>query len=478
MENCTRSCVNTNVGSIFFTSIMKHITSINFDIPTHGKFNSFFNSKISLDDSDIVIFKPFDYYMGIEGQYQGKDNYDESSSNTIKEDTSYWRNELKSFIETGKNVFVITSKVYDFYVKTGKFTFSGTGRTARRTDYVEEYNNYNFLKNNDSKFTNANGNKFKIVDSSMTNFVKTFEQILSFQCYISNNSIKPLLTTKNGRENVSGIINYAKGNIIFLPNIDFDSLTTEKNGKEVWTTEAIKLGKNFLNFIVELDNQILDNQEKSVKPEWLLNEIYKLEIEKELLKKTETNTKKIANLLKENELLRLKIEDETVVKGLLYETGKPLEIALIKALELLGYSAENYTDARLELDAVILSPEGDRYIGECEGKDSKDVDISKFRQLNDSLAEDFEREEVIEKAKGIIFGNPQRLLDISERKLDFTLKCKNGAEREKIGLIRTADLFPICKYLMKVNDENFKIKCREAIKNQLGSIIQFPKVPN
>ncbi|MCD4724968.1 MAG: hypothetical protein K8R63_08995 [Bacteroidales bacterium] len=70
---------------------------------------------------------------------------------------------------------------------------------------------------------------------------------------------------------------------------------------------------------------------------------------------------------------------------MLYETGKPLEQAVIKALKLLGYQAENFDDGILELDQIIISPENIRYIGECEGKDKKDIDVGKFRQLQDSL---------------------------------------------------------------------------------------------
>lgn len=113
---------------------------------------------------------------------------------------------------------------------------------------------------------------------------------------------------------------------------------------------------------------------------------------------------------------------------LLYESGKALENAVIKALKILGYHAENYNDGTLELDQVITSPENERYIGECEGKDNKDIDIGKFRQLQDSLNEDFQRDDVKDKAFGLLFGNPQRLINPTERTLDFTEKCKRGAE--------------------------------------------------
>ncbi len=154
-----------------------------------------------------------------------------------------------------------------------------------------------------------------------------------------------------------------------------------------------------------------------------------------------------------------------------------MESAVIQALKILGYSAEGYDDGKLELDQVINSPEGTRYIGECEGKDSRDIDITKFRQLQDALNEDFEREEVTEKAFGILFGNPQRLESPSNRTLDFTDKCKRGAEREKIALIKTADLFKVAKYLLENEDEPYRKLCREEIHNQLGKVVKLPAIP-
>lgn len=164
------------------------------------------------------------------------------------------------------------------------------------------------------------------------------------------------------------------------------------------------------------------------------------------------------------------------MSALLYETGKPLENAVSKALKILGYvQAENYNDGKLELDQVIVSPEGDRFIGECEGKDSTAINVDKFRQLNDSLYEDFQREEVQEKANGIIFGNPQRLSEPDKRTLTFTEKCINNARREKVGLVLTMDLFKAAKRVADTGDEEYARKCRQAIKEQLGEVVVFPE---
>ena len=87
-------------------------------------------------------------------------------------------------------------------------------------------------------------------------------------------------------------------------------------------------------------------------------------------------------------------------------------------------------------------------------------------------------EEVQEKAFGILFGNADRLKEPGKRNLDFTDKCKSGAEREKIALIKTIDLFAVAKYLNENDDKTFQKDCRDAIHKGLGKIVEFPEIPN
>lgn len=46
-----------------------------------------------------------------------------------------------------------------------------------------------------------------------------------------------------------------------------------------------------------------------------------------------------------------------------------------------------------------------------------------------------------------------------------------------IGLVNTVDLFKVARYLSENDNEPFKIKCREIIKEQLGGVIKFPNLP-
>lgn len=163
---------------------------------------------------------------------------------------------------------------------------------------------------------------------------------------------------------------------------------------------------------------------------------------------------------------------------LLYETGKTLELAIERTLRLLGYTAETLQIDDLEIDHVIVGPSGKRMIGESEGKETSAIDITKFRQLESNIGEDFGREEVEEPAKGVLFGNGYRLSPPHERPEQFTKKSLTNAQKLRSALVQTADLYPLAVYLIdNPNDEGFKAACREAIEQTDGGIVQFPSPP-
>lgn len=226
-----------------------------------------------------------------------------------------------------------------------------------------------------------------------------------------------------------------------------------------------------------IDQQLTQNSEKTLTPKWALKKEFTAKRALEIQKLIQKNEKKIEDINSKIRELNLELAEENALNDLLFEQGKPLENAVNKALTILGYHAENYDDGVLELDQIIISPEKQRFIGECEGKDSKDINITKFRQLLESLNADFARDEVQEKAFGIIFGNPQRLEEPKKRTLDFTQKCKIGAEREKIALVKTDELFLVVHYLQEHTNVEFKKACREAIYNGLGKVVKFPPIP-
>jgi len=459
---------------------MKKIVGVGFFIPSEEDDYIKFDSQSSLSDFDIAIFYPSfsktNYRRDYPTTYAGKDLYDHESSIQIAENALHWANEIKSMLDNSKNVYVILCPREDFYIHTGEKQYSGTGRSQKATNIVTGFYNYKFLPSNIGDISNSSGQIIVPLHSAVKQFYEAFQDYMNYECYIKPSHENPtvLFTTKS-KDKVLGLVQKKdKGSIILLPNIQ---LTDEDKFMGELTKEDIKLGKIFIDHILKIDKTISGEFSKTPSPDWVNHKNYEIK-EAELTKeRIEEKKTKISQIEQEIEHLNLNLENQENLKGLLYETGKALENAVIQALKLLGYTTENFNDGTLELDQVINSPEGHRYIGECEGKDNKDIDISKFRQLQDSLNEDFQREEISEKAYGILFGNPQRLVSPSKRTLDFTEKCKNGADREKIGLIKTADLFKVAKYLLENKDEIFKELCRKEIHNQLGKVVKFPAIP-
>jgi hypothetical protein len=469
---------------------MKEVKGIGFTIPSENDDYLDLDSTSSLSETDIAVFAPnlsttsYSTYEGngyTSGEYEGKKLYNRESSSKIIEHIKHWKKELLHFVSNGGTLFVVLCNKNDFYIYTGTKDISGTGRNQKVTNHVAPYSNYDFLPFPETKYYPSAGKKVFVQNPIFQNIVNQFEDLFSFETYIVNEKISnPSFTTKNKDRILGATLKYGSGLLIFIPNINlniekFVKYDTKTN-KEYWSEEAIKKGKIFTNNLVEIDNALRQKQNKTPKPDWLIEKSFEL---KESLKTKaiiNKNLLEIEKRQKENDDLEIVFEEQEALKDLLFETGKPLERAISIALKILGYKTENYDDGELELDQIITSPEGFRYIGECEGKDNKDIDVSKFRQLLDGLNADFEKENVVEKAFGLLIGNPQRLIKPEDRTLDFTLKCKSGAQREKIGLIKTTDLFFICRHIKENNDVEFAQKCRIEIHNQLGNLINFPKI--
>jgi hypothetical protein len=459
---------------------MKTIKRIGYFIPTSIGDYVTLDSFSTISDVDIAIMSTSldsTNYSTLEGSYDkthlGKDLYNKSSSNLILEHCEHWKNEIDCFLKRGGTLFIILTEKVDFYIHNSK---NQIGR-----EYFS-WSNYDFIPDWGITYTTLSGTKMIPKNNLIRELYSSFEDLFRFNVSLSSNLLAPLLSTKNDLRILGGILPNYKGRIIFIPEINFDFSGFLKEDIEEgdeyddYTDEAKKWADILIRYLIEIHNVINKNQEATPKPSWIEN--FELENAKRTKEKIIALTEKIDKDSEKLEHLNSLLEEQEVIKSLLYETGKPLENAVIHALKIMGYKAKNYRDKDVEFDQIIVSPEGDRFIGECEGKDHKDIDISKIRQLLDNINADFERDSVKEKACGLLFGNPQRLLDPDDRNLDFTEKCKKSAERDRIGLVLTSDLYKICKIIVETNDKEYAKKCRCAILEQLGSIIKFPEYHN
>jgi len=260
--------------------------------------------------------------------------------------------------------------------------------------------------------------------------------------------------------------------------LDFEQaeFSYEKEDKFYWTDEAIRIGKRFTKSIIGVDKVLRKKSESTPPPSWIEEELYALPKEKKIGKKLLTLRMKIEILQKEREKFEHAFADEITLKNLLYENGKSLELSILEALKLLGFSTSRYRDSDSEFDVVFESKEG-RFLGEAEGKDNKPINIDKLRQLEMNIHEDFARDDVDKMAKGVLIGNAYRLLPPEDRGDFFTQKCLTAANRSNAALIKSIDLFMVAKYLSDKEASSFAKKCRQAILHATG-IVVFPNIPD
>ena len=445
---------------------MKSILTIGYDIPGYDDCYREITSNISMLDGDIIIFCPeMRYQYTTDGFFEGKPKLTETSSRQMQKNSEHWRKEMIEALKANKTVFVFLAEKEEYSIFIRR-DFSGTGRSRSPTNYFLSYDNYQCIPLDNFTVTNVKGTKIqKPTDLSFLSYFNAFQNELDYNLILEAKNITPLLQTYSGTRIVGGKINTKEGNLVFMPypkhNAKSDFTEENKLGEECWSKKAMSWGNKLVSCLIDIDKALSSNTGKTPPPIWIAEKKFALKNEIALKNKIDTLEKQIEDLNKNLNSRLNNLANETQIKDLLYEQGKPLENIVIKALKILGYQAEGYNDGTLELDQIIISPEGERFIGECEGKDNSAIDIKKFRQLADTIHEDYEREEIQTEAIGLLFGNPHRLLNPAARKDFFTKKCTQGAARRKIGLIKTTDLFNICKYLIDNSDEDYKKECRK-----------------
>jgi hypothetical protein len=460
----------------------KQILTIGYEIPGNSEYYFDLNDEQSLMDADIILISPESFCPSYNGQVSfssGGGCFGISESSEYVEQISHLKKEVEDSLKSGKNIFIFLSKKESYQLA------SNTTSPRKGQTYYSTYTktNYDFLPASIGTLVSASGKRINFSGNSIfSDFYKTFKNNLEYQLYVEDiDSAQAIFTGKDTTKVLGAVYKVENGNIITLPYLKYDSdkftQYEEKGDESCWTDEAMKFGSKFVDCLLSIDQQLTQESEKTPPPKWSSQEEFASKKAIRIEKDIQQNNAEIAKIKSRNEKLNKELSDENILKDLLFEQGTPLENAVIKALQILGYEAENYKDGELELDQVILSPEKHRFVGECEGKDSKDINITKFRQLLESLNADFARDDVEEKAFGILFGNSERLKDPKERTLDFTQKCKTGAEREKIALVKTVDLFFVVQYLNENKNEKFKKACRQAIFDGLGKMIKFPEIP-
>jgi hypothetical protein len=387
---------------------------------------------------------------------------------------SHWRNEITAAMAAGKTIIVLLDEVDQVFVATGERSFSGTGRNQKTTRIVEVTDNYSLCPISLSP-TNTTGKEMSIEPSAtfIAEYWKSFGKESEYRIAIGDKGLLPLVRTKAGNRVVGAYIydNRSSGALIFLPYIEFDrpGFTRSQNKETYWTAKAVSFGNKYVGSIVHLAEALKQQAETTPPPDWVQKHRYMLATEmpirKELLK-LETEMRELQEKVN---VEKQKLLTQTQLKELLYEKGKPLEHAIVQALEMIGFKAVPFRNQQSEFDVVFESTEG-RAIAEAEGKDNKSINIDKLRQLTMNLAEDLERDEVQTLAKGVLIGNAYRLSEPESRADFFTAKCQSSAQTMNVGLLRSTDLYDAARLIQETNDSERAVQFRKKILGTVGLI--------
>lgn len=455
---------------------MKTIAGVNIGIPGIKSY-VFYDSGRSLSDFDIVVFNPQLPYYNRQEYTDGSSSIDRVSGAKATKSINHWNSEITNALKEGKTVFFLLSeRIEDTFV-----TGIASSTSKSRTYSSSSLSNYGVVPFPIS-IINSEGTKIKVADKRFKDLLITLNDYIQYKAYLNIECKTPVATTSNGSRTLGAIYRLKgfTGNFVLLPYFEFDSesLTeTNQKGEEIWSKLALGLGTKVISNFIALDEILTRQSDLSPQPDWV-KEISKSKHVKDIEGEIMNINQNIKNLEKNLNSKEEELRDALLPTALLYETGKPLENAVENVLKQLGYNVDNFREDALEIDHIIINPEGKRFIGETEGKDNTAVNIDKFRQLESNINEDFQREQITEPASSILFGNGYRLKDPSSRENQFTDKCFTNAKRLSTILVQTSDLFPIAMYLQDCPDDDaFKNECRKKLENSRGEIASFPSLP-
>lgn len=461
----------------------KKILTVEFELAVADATYAQFRSKMSLLDWDIILISPrisqflHNYYE----TYQGKPCLSDTASFEAKECCEHWRREIKQAVDTGKTVIVFLPSLFEVYVDTGQRSYSGTGRNQKTTRHVELLTNYQAIPASVEPVA-AKGSAMKLASKGadvLAPFWSEFGEKFTYEVTLNAQAVPACVVTRSGEKPVGAIYRSktSSGTLLLLPDINFEhpSFTKARGESQYWTEAGKRFGGSFVSAIVNLDKALKSSSEVTPEPSWATQPTFALEVEAALKVQLLEAERQVELAQKRKEKAMEALATAGEIRALLYEKGKPLEAAIVKALQVLGFQAAPFKESDSEFDVVFECSEG-RLIGEAEGKDSKAVNIDKLRQLSMNIHEDLLREEVSSPAKAVLFGNGYRLEEPAKRGDPFTEKCYSAAATTSTALVATADLFTCVQYLMGKEDQSFASQCRSALLAATGRV-SFPLAP-
>ncbi|MBQ3202265.1 MAG: hypothetical protein IJB36_01325 [Clostridia bacterium] len=323
--------INTNFDSLHYPGFT--------DMPFKTAISFMDYDAIVIDSSHLAYEYPADY----QGTYSGKRLIHKEDSAKMRMDFSRTHEQIVEVLKQGKNVFVLMGKNENCFIYTGKTEYSGTGKNARGTNIVSEYNVFSFLPIEIAP-TMVSGDNFNIVcQPPYSTFFQITKDITYYSAYFKAPQKSTLLTIPNSDKAISAVYEYENGKIILLPypydKEDFDTATEWK-----------KAGKKYLDALFELDYALSSQADSYIAPLWSDNiKILNEQDEEAKLDKDIQALRKI-----EGKINKRKQQIETIKKRkiLLTASGTPLEEIVKNTLSEIGFTLHQCEVGRSDIIAT------------------------------------------------------------------------------------------------------------------------------
>lgn len=377
----------------------KKIVGINtyFESLEYENFDEYeFSARISLLDYDAVVinadFLTHCYTSSSDRTFQNKLCLSDYNSAQIVEDFNKIKGQIEELLKQGRNIFVLMGNNANCYIYTGEKQYSGTGKNARQTNIVKEFDAYSFLPIK-LNVTEVVGEQIDICCSSpYREFFANTRDCYYYASYFSVEENSTILGKIKGTDKaVATVTPYGSGKIVLLPKIyEEEEYHTEDGWKEN--------GKKYLDSLFELNRRLNITDEEIDLPEWVKN-IYILD-EKVKLKKQNTIESKIAKLQKELENEIVAVQAVQKYKLLLTSSGTILEDIVKQVLTELGFTILEAEKGRSD---IIAKYGEDAIVAEVKGV-TKSAAEKHAAQLEKWVSQYIEENEISPKGMLIVNG--------------------------------------------------------------------------
>lgn len=400
-----------------------------------GLVNSDFRSTMSFMDYDAVVIDTsyIDARYGVDYSktFQGKRLVSKDESHRMLEDFERTKKQIIEFLKQGKNVFVLMGEHENCFIYTGEIKYSGTGKNARGTNMVTEFEILSFLPI-DIKPTMVWGEKFNIsCQSPYSVFFQATKDMIYYNAYFEAPEKSSLLVIPNSDKAVSAVFEYEKGKIIILPYPHIEENYATEN-------EWQKCGKKYLDALFDLNNALMSPADTYLLPMWTDN--IKILNEEDEANKLEQELKKLKNIE-----ARIKKQEESIKKiqykkNLLVASGKSLEEVVKETLREIGFKL---CDSEVGRSDIIASYKDVDIVAEIKGV-SKSAAEKHAAQLEKWVAQFIEEKEHAPKA--ILIVNGYCDIPLSERTEEvFPNQMLKYCEARGHVLLTTTQL--LCLYI-------------------------------